>query len=69
MHQICNNLILKKKLKIKIAQNIFLIKANINKKIVRTNKNKAKSIVYDNFLNKIIKNSYNCKQKSICKII
>jgi len=59
---------LKKKLKIKIAQNFSSIKAKINKEITRTNKNKAKSIIYSNFLNKTIKNSYNRKQENVYKI-
>jgi len=60
---------LKKKLKIKIAQNSSLIKAKINKEIIQTNKNKTKSTIYSNFLNKIIKNSYNCKQENVYKTI
>jgi len=59
---------LKKKLKIKIAQNFSSIKAKINKEITRTNKDKAKSIIYSNFLNKTIKNSYNRKQENVYKI-
>jgi len=69
----CNNNILnlqqfnlKKRLKIKIAQNLSLIKAKINKEVIRTNKNKTKLIIYSDFLNKIIKNNYNCKEEN-CK--
>jgi len=58
----------KKRSKIKVAQNSSSIKAKINKEVIRTNKNKAKLIIYSNFLNKIIKNNYNCKQKNIYKI-
>jgi len=46
-----------------------LIKAKIDKKIIRTNKNKAKLIIYNDFLNKIIKNSYNRKPKNVYKIV
>jgi len=59
----------KKRSKTKIAQNSSLIKAKINKKVIRTNKNKAKSTIYSNFLNKIIKNSYSRKQENVYKII
>jgi len=55
-------------LKIKVAQNFSSIKAKINKKVTRTNKNKAKSIIYNDFLNKIIKNNYSCKQENVYKI-
>jgi len=50
-----------KRSKIKVAQNLSLIKAKINKEVIRTNKNKAKLAIYSDFLNKIIKNSYNRK--------
>jgi len=56
-----------KKTKIKVAQNFFLIKAKINKEIIRTNKDKAKLIIYSDFLNKIIKNNYNRKQENVYK--
>jgi len=46
-----------KRSKIKVAQNLSLIKAKINKEVIRTNKNKAKLAIYSDFLNKIIKNN------------
>jgi len=58
----------KKKSKIKIAQNLSLIKAKINKEVIWANKNKAKLVIYNNFLNKIIENSYNRKQENVYKI-
>jgi len=57
-----------KKSKIKVAQNLSSIKAKINKEVIRTNKDKAKLTIYNNFLNKIIKNNYNCKQENLYKI-
>jgi len=59
---------LKKKSKIKVAQNFSSIKAKINKEVIRTNKNKTKLVIYSNFLNKIIKNNYNRKQENVYKI-
>jgi len=58
----------KKKSKIKIAHNSFSIKAKINKKVIRTNKDKTKLVIYNNFLNKIIKDNYSRKQKNVYKI-
>jgi len=59
----------KKRSKIKVAQNFFLIKAKINKEVTQTNKNKTKLTIYSDFLNKIIKNNYNRKQENIYKIV
>jgi len=59
---------LEKKSKIKIAQNLSSINTKINKEVIWANKNKAKLIIYSDFLNKIIKNNYNCKQENIYKI-
>jgi len=59
----------KKRSQIKIAQNLFSIKTKINKEIIRTNKNRAKSIIYSDFLNKTIENNYNRKQENVYKTI
>jgi len=48
----------KKKSKIKVAQNIFLIKAKINNKNVKKDKYKTKLIIYVIILSKIVE-SYN----------
>jgi len=57
----------KKKSKIKVVQNFSLIKAKINKEVTQTNKDKAKLIIHNNFLNNIIKNNYSCRQKNVYK--
>jgi len=49
------------------VQKIFSIKAKINREVIRANKDKTKLIIYSNFLNKIIKNSYNRKQENVYK--
>ena len=55
----------KKKSKIKVAQNIFLIKAKINNKNVKKDKYKTKLIIYVIILSKIVESYNNYRQENI----
>jgi len=58
-----------KRLKIKAVQNIFTAEVKVNERNTWLNKDELKSFLHSNSLIRIIKDSYNCKQENINKII
>ena len=56
-----------KRLKIKAVQNVFAAEVKVNERNTWINEDEAKSYLYDDFLIKVIKNSYSCKQENVNK--
>ncbi len=56
-----------KRLKIKVMQDIFAAEAKVNERNIQINKDEAKSFLHDDFLIRIIENSYSCKQENVNK--
>jgi len=56
-------------LKIKAVQNIFTAEVKVNERNTQTDKDELKSSLHNDFLIKIIEDSYSCKQENVNKII
>ncbi len=52
---------IQKRLKIKAAQNISTAEAKVNERNTQVNENELKSSLHNDFLIKIIEDSYSCK--------
>ncbi len=55
-------------MKIKAAQNIFAAEAKVNERNIWTDEDEVKSSLHDDFLIKVIENSYSCKQENVNKL-
>jgi len=49
------------------VQNISTAEAKVNERNIQANKDELKSSLHNNFLIKVIEDSYNCKQENINK--
>ncbi len=58
---------IQKRLKIKAAQDISATEAKVNERNTWTDKDEAKSSLRDDFLIRVIKNSYSYKQENVNK--
>jgi len=56
-----------KRLKIKAAQDIFTAEAKVNERNTQADEDESKSSLHSNFLIRVIKDSYSCKQENINK--
>jgi len=54
-------------LKIKAAQDIFTAEAKVNERNTQADEDESKSFLHSNFLIRIIKDSYSCKQENVNK--
>jgi len=59
---------IKKRLKIKVAQNISTAEVKVNERNIQADENESKSSLYSNLLIKVIKDNYSCKQENVNKI-
>jgi len=58
---------IQKRLKIKAVQDVFAAEAKVNERNTQIDKDEAKSSLHDDFLIRIIENSYSCKQENVNK--
>jgi len=54
-------------LKIKAVQNIFTAKAKVNERNIQADKDELKSSLHNDFLIRVIEDSYSCKQENVNK--
>ncbi len=59
---------IQKRSKIEAAQNVFITEAKVNERNTWINKDEVKSSLHDDFLIRIIKSSYSCKQENVNKL-
>ena len=60
---------IQKRLKIKAAQDIFTAEAKVNERNTWIDEDELKSFLHSDFLIRIIKDSYSCKQENVNKTI
>ncbi len=58
---------IQKRLKIKVMQDIFAAEAKVNERNTWINEDEVKSSLHDDFLIRVIENSYSCKQENVNK--
>jgi len=58
-----------KRLKIKAVQDIFTAEVKVNERNIQADKDELKSSLHNDFLIRIIEDSYSCKQENVNKII